>query len=709
MVDVLADDKEFLLSANYACKICGFTVPKLEPKLFSFNAPLGACHHCKGLGITQSVDMDLLIPDRSLSIRQGGIRYLKNIVDTENLEWQKMYALIRHYDIDMDVPIRDIPKEKLDRILYGSLEPIGYTLYSRSGSVTEKNDMIEGVIPLIERRFMETNSSWNREWYGSFISDQTCEECHGARLDEKVLAVRVGGKNIYEWTQMSVDEAIEFMKNLQLTDTEKKVSELITKEIRSRLEFLHNVGLTYLTLNRLAATLSGGEAQRIRLATQIGSRLTGVMYVLDEPSIGLHQRDNDKLIGTMKEMRDLGNTLIVVEHDEDTMRASDYIVDVGPGAGIHGGEIIKAGTPEEVMACPDSVTGQYLSGKRSIPVPVKRRKGNGNTLKIVKATQNNLKGVNATIRLGTLTVVTGVSGSGKSSLVTEVLTKGVEHALGKLRVKPGACREIQGLENIDKLVVIGQEPIGRTPRSNPATYTGVFDDIRDLFAQTREAKLLGYDKGRFSFNVKGGRCESCQGDGIKRISMHFLPDVYVPCDACHGKRYNEETLQVKYKDKTIADVLDMTVEEAVVFFDGISRIRHKLQTLKDVGLSYIKLGQSATTLSGGEAQRVKLASELQKKPTGKTLFVLDEPTTGLHSADVEKLIEVLQRLVDNGDTVLVIEHNLDVIKNADQIIDIGPEGGDAGGRIVAAGTPEQVAKVPESWTGQYLKPLLERK
>ena len=709
MVDVLADDKEFLLSANYACKICGFTVPKLEPKLFSFNAPLGACHHCKGLGITQSVDMDLLIPDRSLSIRQGGIRYLKNIVDTENLEWQKMYALIRHYDIDMDVPIRDIPKEKLDRILYGSLEPIGYTLYSRSGSVTEKNDMIEGVIPLIERRFMETNSSWNREWYGSFISDQTCEECHGARLDEKVLAVRVGGKNIYEWTQMSVDEAIEFMKNLQLTDTEKKVSELITKEIRSRLEFLHNVGLTYLTLNRLAATLSGGEAQRIRLATQIGSRLTGVMYVLDEPSIGLHQRDNDKLIGTMKEMRDLGNTLIVVEHDEDTMRASDYIVDVGPGAGIHGGEIIKAGTPEEVMACPDSVTGQYLSGKRSIPVPVKRRKGNGNTLKIVKATQNNLKGVNATIRLGTLTVVTGVSGSGKSSLVTEVLTKGVEHALGKLRVKPGACREIQGLENIDKLVVIGQEPIGRTPRSNPATYTGVFDDIRDLFAQTREAKLLGYDKGRFSFNVKGGRCESCQGDGIKRISMHFLPDVYVPCDACHGKRYNEETLQVKYKDKTIADVLDMTVEEAVVFFDGISRIRHKLQTLKDVGLSYIKLGQSATTLSGGEAQRVKLASELQKKPTGKTLFVLDEPTTGLHSADVEKLIEVLQRLVDNGDTVLVIEHNLDVIKNADQIIDIGPEGGDAGGRIVAADTPEQVAKVPESWTGQYLKPLLERK
>lgn len=709
MVDVLAGEEEFLLSANFACKICGFTVPKLEPKLFSFNAPLGACPHCKGLGITQSVDMDLLIPEPDLTIRQGAIRYLKNIVDTENLEWQKAAAIIKKYDIPMDTPVKDIPKTKLDKLLYGSQEPVKYTLYSRSGNITEKNEPIEGIIPLIERRFMETNSAWNREWYGSFISDQTCEVCHGARLNEKVLAVRVGGKNIYEWTQMSVDEAIQFMNDLKLSDTDAKVSELITREIKNRLEFLHNVGLTYLSLDRLAGTLSGGEAQRIRLATQIGSKLTGVMYVLDEPSIGLHQRDNDKLIETMKEMRDLGNTLIVVEHDEDTMRASDYIVDIGPGAGVHGGQVVAQGTPEEVMANPDSITGQYLSGVRKIDVPDTRRKGSGKKIRVVKAAENNLKNVTVDFPLGTFTVVTGVSGSGKSSLVTEVLTKGVLHSLGRVRVKPGACKEIKGLENIDKLVEIGQEPIGRTPRSNPATYTGVFDDIRDLFAQTKEARLLGYDKGRFSFNVKGGRCESCQGDGIKKISMHFLPDVYVPCDACHGKRYNEETLQVKYKDKSIADVLDMTVEEGVAFFSNVSRIRHKLQTLADVGLSYIKLGQSATTLSGGEAQRVKLASELQKKATGKTLFVLDEPTTGLHSEDVKKLIEVLQRLVDNGDTVLVIEHNLDVIKSADYIIDIGPEGGDRGGTIVAAGTPEQVAACETSYTGQYLKPLLERK
>ena len=709
MVDVLAGDEEFLLSANFACKICGFTVPKLEPKLFSFNAPLGACPHCKGLGITQSVDMELLIPDNTLTIRQGAIRYLKNIVDTENLEWQKAAALIKKYEIPMDTPVKSISKTKLNKLLYGSGEPVRYTLYSRSGNITEKNEPIEGIIPLIERRFMETSSAWNREWYGSFISDQTCEVCHGARLNEKVLAVRVGGKNIYEWTQMSVDEAIRFMDELELSETDAKVSELITREIKNRLEFLHNVGLTYLSLDRLAGTLSGGEAQRIRLATQIGSKLTGVMYVLDEPSIGLHQRDNDKLIDTMKEMRDLGNTLIVVEHDEDTMRASDYIVDIGPGAGVHGGQVVAQGTPQEVMANPASITGQYLSGKRRIDVPAQRRKGNGKKIRVVKASENNLKNVTVDFPLGTLTVVTGVSGSGKSSLVTEVLTKGVQHSLGKVRIKGGACQKIEGLDNLDKLVEIGQEPIGRTPRSNPATYTGVFDDIRDLFAQTKEARLLGYDKGRFSFNVKGGRCESCQGDGIKKISMHFLPDVYVPCDACHGQRYNEETLQVKYKDKSIADVLDMTVEEAVDFFSNVSRIKHKLQTLADVGLSYIKLGQSATTLSGGEAQRVKLASELQKKATGKTLFVLDEPTTGLHSEDVKKLIEVLQRLVDNGDTVLVIEHNLDVIKNADYIIDIGPEGGDNGGTIVAKGTPEQVASCKESYTGQYLKPLLERK
>lgn len=709
MVDVLAGEEEILLSSNYACKICGFTVPKLEPKLFSFNAPLGACPTCKGLGIEQKVDLDLLIPDRTKSIAQGGIVYYKNIVNTENLEWQRMKALIDFYDIDMEAPINKIPKKKLNYVLYGSDRKITFTLNSRSGMTSQKEDFIEGVVPMIERRFLETNSAWNREWYGSFIGETVCETCHGARLNEKVLAVRIGGKNIYEWTQMSVKEALAFMNTIELAPTERKISSLITKEITSRLEFLNNVGLSYLTLDRLSGTLSGGELQRIRLATQIGSKLTGVMYVLDEPSIGLHQRDNDRLIATLKEMRDLGNTLIVVEHDEDTMRASDYIVDVGPGAGVHGGEIVAAGTPEEVMNDPNSLTGQYLSGKKKIDVPDVRRKGNGKKIRVVKATQNNLKNVTVDFPLGMMVAVTGVSGSGKSSLVTEVLTHGLQHALGRMRIKPGECKEIKGMENIDKLVEIGQDPIGRTPRSNPATYTGVFDDIRDLFAQTREAKLLGYDKGRFSFNVKGGRCEACQGDGIKKISMHFLPDVYVPCDVCHGRRYNEETLQVKYKDKTIADVLEMTVEEAVDFFSNVSKIKHKLQTLKDVGLSYIKLGQSATTLSGGEAQRVKLASELQKKATGKTMFVLDEPTTGLHTNDVKKLIEVLQRLVDNGDTVVVIEHNLDVIKCADHIIDIGPEGGVEGGQVIATGTPEQIVEVAESYTGNYLKPILERK
>lgn len=705
---LLTKEKETLFSSNYACKICGFSVPQLEPKLFSFNAPFGACPTCKGLGITQKVDLELLIPDTSKSIAEGGIRYYKNIVNTENLEWQRIKALIDYYEIDMEMPIKKINKKKLNYLLYGSDVPIAYTLYSRSGITQSKLEYIEGVCPMIERRYQETSSAFSREWYGSFISDQECPTCHGARLNEQALSVQVGKKNIFEWTQMSIKDARLFMQSLQLDDTQSQIANLIIKEISNRLEFLDHVGLNYLALNRLAGSLSGGEAQRIRLATQIGSKLTGVMYVLDEPSIGLHQRDNDRLIGALKEMRDLGNTLIVVEHDEDTMRASDYIVDVGPGAGVHGGEIVVAGTQEEVMHCPESITGAYLSGRKAIEIPKARRKGNGKKVRIVKASQNNLKNVSVDIKLGTFTVVTGVSGSGKSSLVTEVFTRGVQKQLGKLHVTAGQCKEIRGLENIDKVVEIGQDPIGRTPRSNPATYTGVFDDIRALYAQTKEAKLLGYDKSRFSFNVKGGRCEACQGDGILRISMQFLPDVYVVCDQCGGTRYNEETLQVKYKGKTIADVLDMTVDEALTFFEPVAKIRHKLQTLYDVGLSYIKLGQSATTLSGGEAQRVKLASELQKKATGKTIFVLDEPTTGLHSDDVNKLIDVLQRLVDHGDTVLVIEHNLDVIKCADWIIDMGPEGGDEGGTVVCTGTPEKVAKVEESFTGQYLKPILER-
>ena len=706
---LLTSEKETLFSSNYACKICGFSVPKLEPKLFSFNAPLGACPECRGLGITQKVDLSLLIPDPTLSISKGGIRYYKNIVNSENLEWQRIKALIDYYEIDIDAPIKSIPKKKLNYLLYGSDTPIAYTLNSRSGIVQTKVEYIEGVVPMIERRFMETTSNMSREWYGTFIADQPCPTCHSARLNEAALSVQIQGKNLYQWTQMSIKDALQFMKDLELNDMQKKISELILKEIRNRLEFLNNVGLNYLTLDRLASTLSGGEAQRIRLATQIGSKLTGVMYVLDEPSIGLHQRDNDKLIASLKEMRDLGNTLIVVEHDEDTMRASDFMVDIGPGAGVHGGEVVAIGTPEEIMLNENSITGDYLSGRKKIEVPAVRRKGNGKKLRVVRATQNNLKNVTVDFKLGTFTVVTGISGSGKSSLVTEVLTKGIQHSLGRVRIRPGQCKEIKGLENIDKIVEIGQDPIGRTPRSNPATYTGVFDDIRDLFAQTKEAKMMGYDKGRFSFNVRGGRCEACQGDGILRISMHFLPDVYVPCDQCNGSRYNEDTLQVKYKGKSIADVLDMTVDEAVQFFSSVTKIRHKLQTLYDVGLSYVKLGQSATTLSGGEAQRVKLASELQKKATGKTVFVLDEPTTGLHSDDVKKLIEVLQRLVEHGDTVIVIEHNLDVIKCADQIIDMGPEGGEDGGTVVAKGTPEEVANTPGSFTGQYLKPLLERK
>lgn len=708
MAIVVHEDMEELFSSNYACNHCGFSIPKLEPRLFSFNAPFGACDTCKGLGITQKVDIDYLIPDRSKSIRQGGIVYYKNIITKENLEWQKFKALCDYYEISIDTPLNKLSKRQMDILLYGAKDLISYQIYSKSGNTMKKTEMIEGICTLIERRFMETTSSMAREWYATFLAEAPCPVCGGKRLNEQALSVRVGGKNINEWTTMSVRDALVFMETLELSKQQKEIAELVLKEVKERLSFLANVGLTYLTLDRLAGSLSGGEAQRIRLATQIGSRLSGVLYVLDEPSIGLHQRDNDRLIETLKNMRDLGNSLIVVEHDEDTMRASDYVIDIGPGAGLHGGEVVAYGTPEEVMANEHSITGQYLSGRKKIDVPTVRKKGNGKFLEVIDAHENNLKHINVKLPLGAFNVVTGVSGSGKSSLVNEIISKGIMHELGRTRIKPGKHKKIKGIKYIDKIIDISQDPIGRTPRSNPATYTGVFDDIRDLFTQTPEAKIRGYEKGRFSFNVKGGRCEACQGDGILRISMHFLPDVYVPCEQCDGKRYNDETLQVTYKGKNIYDVLDMSVEEGIEFFTNVAKIKHKLQTLKDVGLGYIKLGQSATTLSGGEAQRVKLASELQRKATGKTLFILDEPTTGLHTHDVKKLLEVLQRIVNNGDTVLVIEHNLDVIKCADYIIDIGPEGGDEGGTILACGTPEELSKVEQSYTAKYLRKVLER-
>lgn len=708
LVMVSFNEDEWLFSSNYACKYCGFVIPKLEPRLFSFNAPYGACETCKGLGFTQQVDVDILIPDRSKSIAQGGIVYYKNIYGSENLEWQRFKALIDYYHIDEFKPIEQLSKKELNYLLYGSDVPIAYTLASRSGNVTHKNEYIEGVCVMIERRYLETSSSGSRDWYGSFLAETTCPTCKGRRLNQQALSVKVGGLNIYEWTCMSIKQAIDFMKQLVLTPQEQEIGKLILEEIASRLDFLANVGLTYLTMDRLAATLSGGEAQRIRLATQIGSHLSGVLYVLDEPSIGLHQRDNDRLIATLKQMRDLGNSLIVVEHDEDTMLASDYIIDVGKGAGIHGGNIVACGTPQEVMANEESITGAYLSGRMKIEVPKQRRKGNGLFLEVKKASENNLKNINVKFPLGCFIGVSGVSGSGKSSLVNEVLVKGIQASYGKKGIRKGKCKEIKGIENIDKLIEISQDPIGRTPRSNPATYTGVFDDIRELYALTPDAKMRGYDKGRFSFNVKGGRCEACQGDGILRISMHFLPDVYVPCEHCDGKRYNEETLQVLYKGKSIYDVLEMSVEEAIDFFASHHKIKHKLQTLKDVGLGYIKLGQSATTLSGGEAQRVKLASELQRKASGKTLFVLDEPTTGLHSHDVKRLIAVLQRIVDNGDSVIVIEHNLDVLKSCDYMIDLGLEGGDEGGTLLGCGTPEKIATLETSYTGQYLKKVLNK-
>lgn len=706
IVQNLTTKTEELFSEHLACPICGFSVPKLEPRLFSFNNPLGACPDCRGLGIKNEVDDDLLIPDWSKSINEGGLRYFKTAVGTNRIEWQRFLILCKKYKIDLDKPLKDFTKQELSYILDGSREPISYEIVSDSGNVSRTTKFIEGVRTLIARRYEETTSKWSKEWYASFMSEHTCPTCKGRRLNDQVLSVRVGGLNIAEFTEQSIGDALHFIQNIKLTDYEMNIARLVVKEINDRLTFLNNVGLGYLTLARRAGGLSGGEAQRIRLATQIGTRLTGVLYVLDEPSIGLHQRDNEKLIKSLQDIRDLGNSVLVVEHDEDTMRASDFIVDIGPGAGVHGGQVICAGTPEEVMNCKDSITGQYLSGNRKIEVPQKRRKGNGLFIEVKGAKEHNLKNINVKFPLGKFNVVTGVSGSGKSTLVNDILGKSLMRYVYQSKERPGLHKEILGIENIDKVIEVSQDPIGRTPRSNPVTYTGVFDDIRDLFAQTNEAKMRGYDKGRFSFNVKGGRCEACQGDGLKKISMHFLPDVYVPCEQCEGKRYNEETLQVTYKDKNIYDVLEMTVEEALDFFDNLPKIRNKIQTLYDVGLGYIKLGQSATTLSGGEAQRVKLASELQKKSTGKTVYILDEPTTGLHSHDVARLIDVLQRIVDQGDTIIVIEHNLDVIKVADHIIDLGPEGGAGGGTIVVTGTPEKVAKCEKSYTGQFLKLML---
>ncbi|KIP21308.1 Excinuclease ABC subunit A [Anoxybacillus ayderensis] len=706
LVDVIGQE-ELLFSEHHACPHCGFSIGELEPRLFSFNSPYGACPSCDGLGAKLEVDLDLVIPNKELTLREHALAPWEP--QSSQYYPQLLETVCRHYGIDMDVPVKQLPKEQLDLLLYGSNgEKIYFRYENDFGHVRETYVEFEGVVRNVERRYRETTSDYVREQMEKYMTEQPCPTCHGNRLKKESLAVFVGGKHIGEVTAMSVNEALTFFETLHLTEKEQKIAHLILREIVERLGFLKNVGLDYLTLNRAAGTLSGGEAQRIRLATQIGSRLTGVLYVLDEPSIGLHQRDNDRLIATLQSMRDLGNTLIVVEHDEDTMLAADYLIDIGPGAGAHGGQVVAAGTPEEVMNDSHSLTGQYLSGKKFIPLPIERRKPDGRWLEVIGARENNLKNVDVRIPLGLFVAVTGVSGSGKSTLINEILHKALAQKLHHAKVKPGEHTDIRGIDYLDKVIDIDQSPIGRTPRSNPATYTGVFDDIRDLFATTNEAKMRGYQKGRFSFNVKGGRCEACRGDGIIKIEMHFLPDVYVPCEVCHGKRYNRETLEVKYKDKNIAEVLDMTVEEALTFFENIPKIKRKLQTLYDVGLGYMQLGQPATTLSGGEAQRVKLASELHRRSTGRTLYILDEPTTGLHVDDIARLLNVLQRLVEQGDTVLVIEHNLDVIKTADYIIDLGPEGGDGGGQIVAAGTPEQVAQIEQSYTGRYLLPILQR-
>ena len=707
---ILSDKGERLLSQHQYCPHCGFSVPRLEPRLFSFNAPLGYCPDCHGLGIKREVSLDLLIPDPSKSIRQGAIKYLANIVDTTNLEWKEFELLCSRYGVSLDTPWAKLSEHDKKIVLYGSPDVLSYTLTSVSGNKLNRNARIEGVKTRIERLYAETSSDWMRTYYESFMRDSTCTTCNGRRLNEAALSVKILGKSIADACDLSLDRFKEWTEEVSasISENEHTIADLVLREISSRVQFLIDVGLDYLSLSRYAMTLSGGESQRIRLATQIGSKLSGVLYVLDEPSIGLHQRDNDKLIATLKEMRDLGNTLIVVEHDEDTMRSADYLVDIGPGAGIHGGKVVAQGDLQAIMDAPDSITGAYLSGRKRIEVPKQRKKGNGKYIEMVGCSCHNLANINVKVPLGKFVAITGVSGSGKSSLVNETLVRALEKELSKKTDgEPIQVKSVKGLENVDKLIAITQEPIGRTPRSNPATYTGVFDDIRALFAETDEARARGYDKGRFSFNVSGGRCEKCQGAGVTRIPMSFLPDVYVKCDECEGKRYNSETLLCTFKDKNIYDVLDMRVEEALHFFENRPKISRKIEMLMEVGLGYIKLGQPATTLSGGEAQRVKLATELQKKPTGKTVYVLDEPTTGLHSDDVNRLIKVLQSIVNNGDTVVVIEHNLDVIKVADWIIDLGPLGGYRGGKIVAEGTPEEVAKNKDSFTGQYLAGVLE--
>ncbi|MFV0250044.1 MAG: excinuclease ABC subunit UvrA [Bacilli bacterium] len=705
VIDVIGSN-EFVMSETYACPECDFSLPELEPRMFSFNAPFGACNDCKGLGLKYKLDEDLIIPNKDLSLLEGAIVAI-NIEDDSNIVYTELSTVCEKYRIDMNKPIKELKRKDLDIILFGSSEEIKFNYKSKNGNTRSTQSYYEGIVNNLERRYIETKSTWIRDWIEQYMTESVCPTCNGARLDESVLSVLINQKNIHEITNLSIRDLFQFLGNLKLSEEQTEISKMIIQEINSRLSFLINVGLDYLTLSRASGTLSGGEAQRIRLATQIGSKLTGVLYVLDEPSIGLHQRDNERLINSLLEMRNLGNTLVVVEHDTDTMLAADYLVDIGPGAGVHGGNVIACGTPKEVMANKDSLTGKYLTGELKIAIPDKRRNGNKKYLEIKGASENNLKNVDFKLPLGTFTCVTGVSGSGKSTLINQILYRVVSNNLYKSKEKPGKFKSIKGLENIDKVIDISQTPIGRTPRSNPATYAGVFDDIRDVFVETKEAKIRGYKKGRFSFNVKGGRCEACWGDGVKKIEMHFLPDVYVPCEVCHGTRYNSETLEIKYKDKNIYDVLEMRVEDALEFFENFPKINTKLQMLVDVGLSYVKLGQSAPTLSGGEAARVKLAKELQKKPTGKSLFILDEPTTGLHSDDIKKLLIILNRIVDNGDTVLVIEHNLDVIKVSDYIVDLGPEGGELGGTIIANGTPEDIIKVDNSYTGQFLKKILK--